>query len=113
VISIKPDGTRRVTLVGVPNLEVLKAAIGGGYLEQVPGFTAFEVRGEMRTCVAFCDEDGKRKGLPFNRPATVLWAEALEHRSYPGLLDANGRLVDHLVGDIAVVFGDAAFMEAL
>ena len=58
-------------------------------------------------CVAFCDENGKLTGLPMNMPATKLWDNAM--RKAVGC----GASPDFLVGDIAVVFGDEAFMEAL
>jgi hypothetical protein len=95
------------------DLEILKKAIGGGYLELVPRFTSFVWEGELQTCVAFCDEDGKRKGMLTNNRATLAWEQALRRTGHPGLLDAFGRAVDWLVGDIAIVFGDSEFMETL
>lgn len=84
----------------------IKQAIGGGYLEVVPGFVTIEHAGEQRRCVAFCDEDGKRKQLPFNSVANVLWVRAVERRG----IRLRG---DYLVGSIAVVYGDDKFMSSL
>jgi hypothetical protein len=98
-----------------PELQELQAAIGGGYLELVPGFTSiaqwgkFFPRRRLR-CVAFVDEHGKldHKNLPFNPAATLLWEDA-EHR----VRDEHGDYVDYLVGPVLVLFGDDEFMESL
>jgi hypothetical protein len=113
IISIKPDGTQSTTEVdGSPRLEVLKAAIDGGYLEAVPGFDMFEHNGVLHDCCAFCDEEGKLKQFPINFDATMHWQIALRRAGHPGLMTRAG-FADVLVGQIAVVFGDAEFMEAL
>ena len=78
-------------LAAPPALEALQAGIGGGYIEIVPWFTKY--RG--RRCMAFCDEDGKRKGLPINDHATALW-----HALVAAL---RGR--DVLVGPVVIVSG--------
>ena len=88
-------------------LDELKAGIGGGYLELVPGFTTIGVAGVVMDCVAFCDEDGKRKELPLNQAATQFWQVALERKG------VRLALPDQLVGNIAVVFGDREFMDSL
>lgn len=88
-------------------LEELKAGIGGGYLEVVPGFTDIAWAGVVMNCIAFCDEDGKRKELPTNDLATSLWELSLRRKGSALM----GR--DYLVGQIAVVFGDREFVESL
>ena len=65
----------------------------GGPIELVPYFNSF--RGEP--CVAYCDEYGKVKGKPYNVTANLIWK----------------RQDDVLVGDIAIVQGDRAFMRNL
>ncbi len=90
---------------GLPTLDLLRAAIGGGYIEVVPWFTRFQFNGEIVDCVAFCDKYGKGKMQHFNAAATVLWAQARRC----SVLD----LKDCLVGDIAIMFGDREFMEEL
>jgi hypothetical protein len=110
VVVYKPGmvGAPAVTVVdGPPTLELLKEAIGGGHLEVVPYFDSFRHAGASLRCVAFCDEDGKGKRLPFNAVATELWDRVL--RSTRG----TGCAPDYLVGQIAVVYGDDEFMEAL
>jgi|KBSMisStandDraft_5_1062788.scaffolds.fasta_scaffold01329_28 hypothetical protein len=92
---------------GSPTLDVLKAGIGGGHIEIVPYFNTIQHGKKQHRCVAFCDENGKLTGLPMNMPATKLWDNAM--RKAVGC----GASPDFLVGDIAVVFGDEAFMEAL
>lgn len=99
-------------IYGEPTLEMLKDAIGGGYLEIVPGFRTIAYAGVVMDCVAFCDEDGKHKAFSANNIATVAWDHALR-RNGTGLLRPDGRPVDWLAGPIAVVFGDREFMKAL
>jgi hypothetical protein len=115
ILTIKPGKALSLVLKldKAVTLEQLKAAIGGGYLEAIPRFNSIEYEGEVRACIAFCDEDGKRKSLPTNNRATLAWEVALRRTGHPGLLDVRGRAVDWLVGDIAIVFGDDEFMEAL
>ena len=92
---------------GPPTLDVLKDAIGGGHLESVPYFHSIQHGRQRHRCAAFCDEDGKVKGLPMNMLATQLWDQSMR-RSH-----GCSASPDFLVGQIAVVFGDAEFMEAL
>ena len=95
-----------------PTLERLKAAVGGGDIELVPGFDTIEYAGEIVPCVAFCEKESKLKSRPINHDATVLWDAALVRAGYPGLLKPGGRMADMLFGQIAVVCGDADFMAA-
>jgi hypothetical protein len=104
-----------------PTLVEVQQAVGGGYIEQVPFFNTVAYNGEVHHCLAFCDEDGKRKELPYNQKATELWDLALRRmrdidgdRVYPdGLTQPNGDPTDVLVGPIAVMFGDEDFMDAV
>jgi hypothetical protein len=82
-------------------LELIKPALNGGYVEAVPSFYVYE----GQQCVAFCDEDGKNKKLPFNAQATLLWARALDRQP--------SEIGDYLVGTVIIVTGDAEFMEGL
>ena len=77
-------------LAAPPALEELQRGVGGD-IELVPYFTKYE----GKPCVAFCDEDGKRKGLPINDHATALW-----HALVAAL---RGR--DVLVGPVVIVSG--------
>lgn len=98
-VVIKPDGAiERFNWDDMPPLQHFKDGVGGGYIEVIPYFQMFE--GER--CVAFCNELGKHQGMPLNMAATTLWKLQVG-LGYP----------DHLVGPIVIVFGDAAFMEAL
>jgi hypothetical protein len=65
-------------------------------------------------CVAFCDEDGKRKGMPQNQIATAFWEHSLKRkgRSLSAMPSFTGG-PDFLVGPIAVLFGDREFMGSL
>ena len=110
MITIKPNGN--ATFVPVdksPDLETLKGGIDGGYLEVVPGWTQFPFEnGTMQPCVAFCDEDGKRKRLPINTEATKMWHAMMQQ------LDTALRYVpDVLVGSVVILTGDEAFMRSL
>jgi hypothetical protein len=86
-------------LTEIPKLEKLKAGLNGGYMELVPFLNKFM----GRYCVAFCDEDGKRKGLRPNELAQEIWEEAI------------GRpiLNDHLVGPIVIIVGSLSFLSLL
>lgn len=88
--------------------------IVGGYIEVVPGFTSvFVDREDRRPCAAFCNEDAKRPPpAATNTRATAMWQHALMHQGHPGL-GHPGLLLDYLVGNIAIVTGDAELMEAL
>jgi hypothetical protein len=107
LLIYSPAGGVTTREVGEPKLELLKEAIGGGYLEVVPHWTSIEHGGKRRRCVAFCDEDGKRKDLPVNGAATVTWDFAMRRDK------GCGCAPDYLVGNVVVVFGDREFMEAL
>lgn len=121
IISIAPTGEETITVVNVePTLDMLKTAIGGGSIEIVPYFNRFTHDGRRRECVAFCDEDGKNKGMPYNTAATKHWLSALQEGKMNVRLMPDGRIVnlsgggeDYLVGKIAVVLGDRAFLQAL
>ena len=79
----------------------------------MPYFTRVSVSGEMVPCVAFCNEDGKGRGLPINRRATLLWRAAIsQHNDIPATMIPMLR-EDFLVGDVAILVGDKEFMEAL
>lgn len=108
IVIFKPDSAEpEVREVSEPTLELLKDAIGGGHLEVVPYWRQIKHAGKLHRCVAWCDEDGKRKQLSVNQMATVLWDAAM--RRDVGCSCAP----DYLVGQIAVTFGDSEFMEAL
>lgn len=107
LLIYSPDDALVVREVGEPKLELLKEAIGGGYLEVVPHWTSIEHGGKRHRCVAFCDEDGKRLPQPVNRMATFAWDAALRRDC------GCGCAPDYLVGNVVVVFGDREFMEAL
>jgi hypothetical protein len=102
VLTIIPVGDAAVSskeLAAAPRLEELQAGIGGGYIEVVPHFTRYQ----GKPCIAFCDEDGKRKGLPVNHRAAELW-----YAQEPRVM---GR--DVLVGPIVIITGDRELMEEL
>jgi hypothetical protein len=114
IVQLNPDGSRNETAIeGPPTLDKLKDAIGGGYIELVPLFNSFPHGDQVVSCIAFCDEDGKLKHMPLNKPATALWDAALRRAGHPGLITPDGKVADMLVGTIAVVFGDKRFMAAL
>lgn len=85
-------------LTDTPGFMKIKAAINDGFLEQIPHFRHWN--GEP--CVAFCDEEGKIKGLPPNLAATAIWQSQ------------NGQaLQDILVGPVVVITGDKELMSEL
>ena len=101
IISLNYDGTRnRLELNHADILKELQYIVGG-YIEQVPGFDSY---GGYK-CIAFCNEEGKLKGLPLNFMATKRWHESLKDKGLPA--------VDRLSGNVAVVYGDDEFMVAI
>lgn len=95
------------TLEAVPELGELHTAVGG-YIELVPHFECIEVAGVWHRCVAFCDEDGKRKGARLNQRATALWDADLRRQGI-----RTGAHPDYLVGDVVIVVGDRELLAAL
>jgi hypothetical protein len=104
---IPPQGAVSSKELAAPaRLEDLQAGLGGGYIELVPGFTRYM----GKPCVAFCDEEGKLNGLPYNVRASELW--------YGQMADTfcskdTGWPLDVLVGPVVIVTGDAELMEEL
>jgi len=97
--TIKTNGVIMVLEKDVAiTLDDLQTAVGG-YVESIPMFDLY--KGEH--CVAFCNEEGKLKGLPLNAVATGYWWEQ-RHPHPPN---------DMLVGDIVIITGDNEMMEAL
>jgi hypothetical protein len=93
---MKADGGLIVQEHAAPlTLDYLQDAVGG-LIEAVPHWRMYN--GER--CVAFCNEEGKIRGLAPNKQATTLWYKMVVPE-------------DYLVGDIIIVQGDKAFMEAL
>jgi hypothetical protein len=107
LLIYSPAGKVAVRQVGAPTLELFHEFIRPGYLELVPHWHSIEHGGERHRCAAFCDEDGKRLGLPVNRPATLAWDAAMKRDH------GCGCAPDYLVGSVVVVFGDREFMAAL
>lgn len=97
-VIYKTDGTREFLKFDKPiELAVLNKAVGGS-IETVPYWNEHL----SRKCVAFCNEEGKLLGLPFNGKADLLWH-----------IDRSHAVNDHLYGDVIVIMGDDEFMEAL
>jgi hypothetical protein len=91
VIVIEPGGEAEVREIE-ENLQEFQAIVGG-WLEAVYG--SHDENGEPQLTI-FCNEEGKLKGLPFNRRATALWYAA----------DPNVRLGgDVLVGSVIIAGG--------
>lgn len=109
MLIISPNGiTRLVESAQAPDLDWLKMGINNGMLETVPFFTSVDHEGKrIENCVAFCDEEGKLKALPYNETATTQWNKALKHHGC-GVFGW-----DLLVGPVIVLWGDKEFMEAL
>src|SRR5580765_6211004 len=87
--KVEPEVTRLDT---PSDLAFLKQAIGGGYIEAVPGFDTISHAGKRHACVAFCDEEGKLKGYPLNNHATTLWQAALMPEA--SLIGRDGAVLD-------------------
>jgi hypothetical protein len=98
LISIAPNGAVTITAIKTqPSAEILQKIVGG-WIELVPYFTAYD----GVPCIAFCNEEGKLKNLPYNPHATRLWQKAVD-----------GPVDDVLVGTIAIVVADRAFLQRM
>jgi hypothetical protein len=105
IVALMADGKVAATRAnGEPDLEILQWIVGGS-IEQVPHLTRCIYAGKVRNCVAFCNAEGKINGLPVNARATRLLHAGQRRAGMPPH--------DRLAGDVAIVFGDAAFMRAL
>ena|SRR5262249_26462494 len=99
---------RHIAVDGPPGDAILRRAVGGE-IEDVPGFNLIFFDGDLRRCVAFCNERAKDVGLPLNAWATALWHSALRHQGYErGLRREDGSVADRLVGNVVNVFEDKA-----
>lgn len=97
LITLRADGGRAVKTFDRPvQLSELQRAVGG-YIEEIPRFD----RWDGQPCAAFCNDEGKLKGLRLNHDATTVWRTL------------NPATSDVLVGDVVVVIGDDEFLEAL
>jgi hypothetical protein len=100
IIVIRPGkfNVQIEELETVPDFHKLKRGLDGGLLEVVPFFRKFM----GRHCIAFCDEEGKNKGLIPNQIAQGFW-----EKNVPAAID------DYLVGPIVIVVGSQSFLAQL
>lgn len=99
LIIVRPE-SRHIAIEAIihpPELDALQKIVGGN-IETIPHFQTIW----GRRCVAFCNEEGKLKGLAPNVAAQQLWIASL-----------GGRPGDHLVGPIAILAGSNAFLETI
>jgi hypothetical protein len=99
---IQHDGktiSKEITTTNDVRYEILKEALNDGMLELIPYFTKYD----GTSCIAFCDEEGKLKKLPFNPVAHTLWEIAVgKHIS-----------VDYLVGPVVIISAPQEFLKQL
>lgn len=101
VLTLKPDGGEIAVNYDKPvPLDDLQKGVEG-WIEIVPDFDTYG----GKPAVAFVNEEGKLKGLPFNAKATDLWAAALG-------MNPND-IGDEIVGNMLIVTGDDDFMASL
>jgi Domain of unknown function (DUF3846) len=98
MIVIQPSGEKVITdLAETPNLDQLQSGVGG-FIEVIPYFSKYE----GHACVAFCNEEGRLKGMLRNSLAHELWEAS------------NGLNIDYmLVGPVVIVIGDNELLERL
>ena len=90
-------------LDGPVSLALALALMIEGPAEEIPGFTSISQQGVIRSCIAYCAENGKKNGLPVNSTATVLWHAALKRQGLErGLRRSDGTIADWLAGNVAV-----------
>jgi hypothetical protein len=106
MLIISPSGSiKTCPLHAAPDLDRLQEELGG-WLEQVSRFDTVMYHGSLRPCVAFCNEEGKLKGMKTNLRATQMWTIALGRHGIPSPTDI-------LCGNVVIIFGDRELMEAL
>jgi hypothetical protein len=99
LIIVRPD-SRNIAIeeiVEPPPVARLQELVEG-FIELVPYFKTIW----GRTCVAFCNEEGKLKGMAPNAAAQYLWVAAI-----------GGQPGDHLCGPIVILAGTRAFLDKL
>jgi len=92
-----------------PELEEIKKQLefkSGQLIETIPYFTTLL----SEPCIAFCDEEGKLKGLHYNAIATALWDLACRK---DGVLEPGRPLRDYLVGAVIIIAGDKELLRNL
>ena len=75
-IIINPDGTTERRIVSKAESYASLSRGVDGYIETIPHLSHFE----GRRCTAYCNEEGRITGMPFNAPATKLWRTVLALR---------------------------------
>ena len=102
-LTVRVDGTEETQEHDKPlPLYFLQGAVGG-YIQMIPGLYTIVRPEGRRECYAFCNEEGKLRGLAPNAAAMRIW-----EASHAAI--AND---DILAGDIIIVWGDDAFMRGL
>lgn len=101
IVAINTDGAVEAKALDTPQVLPDLNRICQGHIESIPGFHTYVHEGVSHACVAFCNTDGKLRDLPYNAAANALWLAQFNPRG------------DRLVGNIAVVFGNPAFMRKL
>lgn len=95
-----------------PELDVLNKILDGP-IEYISGFNSIAYGRELKECIAYVNETGKIREprLKLNAAATLAWEDALNRNGKT--LQGTSALLDHLVGNVIVLFGDKEFMQAL
>lgn len=96
VFIIHPSGNLvKSTQPKNPELKQIQDAVGG-YIERVPHFTHFEHEGVKYTRgTAWCNEEGRINGLPYNDRATQAWLECLGKGPFRYNPVLNGSVMFH------------------
>jgi len=77
-----------------PDYDQMSKAVGG-MIETIPAFTRFA---GLSRGIAYANEEGLLKGLPYNRNATKAWFDDLTAQGRPFSKDRV-----HLVGDVIFI----------
>lgn len=114
MLVLDPSGTIAVTkLEAVPDLKLLQQTVGG-YIEAIPGFNWITHNNVTSPCVAYCDEDGRRKHLEYNVMATAFWYKARGLPPEFAVLDClSGHPENVITGKVVVIYGSKKLMSRL
>lgn len=91
--------TRKLTIINGGSVETILTTKAeeysamvkavGGYIETIPHFTTYA----GRSCLAYCNEEGRLIALPLNLHATILWRSKLKGKYYPLRASLYGPIV--------------------
>lgn len=101
---------RLLVLNDAPSINEIEHKLGGP-VQEIHSFDSILHGGEIRPCIVFALQDAKRRELPPNAWANMLWLQALVRKH--GFSSPEANHPDYLAGPVGILLGDEEFMDAL